>query len=165
MLQRCRLATRIFLHVLTTGRPPAPRKITVVQNITPNVALQGEPLEPFLHALRIGLRVGWDETLRVSPAAPPELTLPLARQVFEYIDRLSSRVAEAYALQVEESARTLRHYIATKRSVSKTAARVHRHRQSVIYRLRRAAELLAVDLDDAGAMFRLEAALRTMRKE
>jgi hypothetical protein len=168
VLQRCRLATRIFLHVLTTGRPPAPRKITVVQNITPNVALQGEPLEPFLHALRIGLRVGWDETLRVSldsPAAPPELTLPLAGQVFEYIDRLSSRVAEAYALQVEESARTLRHYFATKRSVSKTAARVHRHRQSVIYRLRRAAELLAVDLDDAEAMFRLEAALRTMRKE
>jgi purine catabolism regulator len=57
---------------------------------------------------------------------------------------------------------TLRHYFAANRSVSKTAARVHRHRQSVIYRLRRAAELLAVDLDDAEAMFRLEAALRTL---
>jgi hypothetical protein len=340
VLQRCRLTTRIFLRILTTGRPPAPREITVVQNIARNVALQGEPLEPFLHALRIGLRVGWDETVRVSldsPAAPPELMLPLAGQVFEYIDQLSSRVAEAYALQVEESARTrvmseaalfeeliagragagvvearavdrprvalavasvdpdpaaarlvadrvtarmrslfprsvmgqrggisvwllareplipalesaaasedvafgisaasddvplgqaveeavvaarwggeaapgdrpplteylrvyvyaalrsdpvglarsqaallaplsdqpllvdtLRHYFATNRSVSKTAARVHRHRQSVIYRLRRAAELLEVDLDDAEAMFRLEAALRTMRKD
>ncbi len=339
VLQRCRLATRIFLRILTTGRPPAPREITVVQNIARNVALEGEPLEPFLHALRIGLRVGWDETVRVSldsPAAPPELMLPLAAQIFEYIDQLSSRVAEAYALQVEESARTqvitesalfeeliagrasadivearaverprvalavaaahpqpaaarqvadrvtrrmrsrfprsvmgqrggvsvwllareplipaleaaaagedvafgvssasndvplgqaveeavlaarlgaeagpaeraplteyvrvyayaalrsdpvglarshaallapladqpllldtLRHYFATNRSVSKTAARVHRHRQSVIYRLRRVAALLAIDLNDAEAMFRLEAALRTMQK-
>jgi DNA-binding PucR family transcriptional regulator len=60
---------------------------------------------------------------------------------------------------------TLSHYFATNRSVSKTAALVHRHRQSVIYRLRRAAERLGVDLDDAEAMFRLEAALRTMRKD
>jgi DNA-binding PucR family transcriptional regulator len=60
---------------------------------------------------------------------------------------------------------TLRHYFATNRSVSKTAAHVHRHRQSVIYRLRRAAQLLAIDLDDAEAMFRLETALRTMRKD
>jgi len=59
---------------------------------------------------------------------------------------------------------TLRHYFATNRSVSKTAARVHRHRQSVIYRLRRVAALLAIDLNDAEAMFRLEAALRTMQK-
>jgi hypothetical protein len=340
VLQRCRLATHIFLRILTTGRPPAPREINVVQNIARNVALEGEPLEPFLHALRIGLRVGWDETVRVSldsPAAPAELMLPLAGQVFEYIDQLSSRVAEAYSLQVEESARTrvitesalfeeliagragadivearaverprvalavaaahstpatarqvteritgrlrsrfprsvvgqrggvsvwllareplipaleaaaagedvafgvssasddiplgqavaeavvaarlgaeagaadrallteyvrvyayaalrsdpvglarshaallapitsqpllletLRHYFATNRSVSKTAALVHRHRQSVIYRLRRAADLLAIDLDDAEAMFRIEAALRTLPKD
>jgi hypothetical protein len=337
VLQRCRLATRMFLRILTTGQPPGPREIRVVQNIARNIALVGEPLEPLLHALRIGLRVGWNETVRVSldpPAAPPELMLPLAAQVFEYIDQLSSRIAEAYALQVEESARarvisesalfdeliagragvdriearaverprvalavavggsdpaeahrvadsvggrmrtrfprsvrgqrggvsvwllardpliaalegaaagedvafgvsgasddvplgqaveeavvaarlgsempvserppliefvriyayaalrsdpaglarsqeailaplanqpllldTLRHYFAANRSVSRTAARVHRHRQSVIYRLRRAAELLAVDLDDAEAMFRLEAALRTL---
>jgi hypothetical protein len=340
VLQRCRLATHIFLRILTTGRSAAPREVAVVQDIARHVALEGEPLEPFLHALRIGLRVGWDETVRVSldsPAAPPDLMLPLASQVFEYIDQLSSRVAEAYALQVEESARTrvitesalfeeliagragadivearaverprvalavaathpnpaaarevsdrvtgrmrgrfprsvmghrggvsvwllarepllpaleaaaagedvafgvssasddvplgqaveeavvaarlgaeaspeqrgllteyvrvyayaalrsdpvglarshaallapiidqpllldtLSHYFATNRSVSKTAALVHRHRQSVIYRLRRAAERLGVDLDDAEAMFRLEAALRTMRKD
>jgi hypothetical protein len=340
VLQRCRLATRIFIRILTTGRPATPREITVVQNIARYVALEGEPLEPLLHALRIGLRVGWDETVRVSldsPAAPPELMLPLAGQVFGYIDQLSSRVAEAYALQVEEAARTrviteaalfeeliagragadmvearaverprvalavapadldpatarlvadrvtgrmrsrfprsvmghrggvsvwllareplipaleaaaagedvafgvssasddiplgraveeavvaarlgaetipaeraplteygrvyayaamrldpvglarshaallgplrdkpllletLRHYFAANRSVSRTAARVHRHRQSVIYRLRRAASLLAIDLNDAEAMFRLEAALRTMPED
>jgi DNA-binding PucR family transcriptional regulator len=61
--------------------------------------------------------------------------------------------------------KTLRQYFATNRSVSKTAALVHRHRQSVIYRLRRAAELLAIDLDDAEAMFRIEAALRTMPED
>jgi hypothetical protein len=337
VLQRCRLATRMFLRILTTGQPPGPREIMVVQNIARNTALLGEPLEPLLHALRIGLRVGWDETVRVSldpPAAPPELMLPLAAQVFEYIDQLSSRIAEAYARQVEESARasvinesalfdeliagragpdrvearaverprvalavavaepdlararrtadnvagrmrgrfprsvvgqrggvavwllardplttaleaaaagedvafgvssasddvplgqaveeavvaarlgaempaadrprpveyvrvyayaalrsdpvglarshkailarladepllleTLRHYFAANRSVSKTAAAVHRHRQSVIYRLRRAAQMLSIDLGDAEAMFRLEAALRTL---
>ncbi len=337
VFQRCRLATRMFLRILTTGQPPGPREITVVQNIARNIAILGEPLEPLLHALRIGLRVGWDETVRVSldpPAAPPELMLPLAAQVFEYIDQLSSRIAEAYARQVEESARasvinesalfdeliagragpdrvearaverprvalavavgepdpaaarrtadnvagrmrgrfprsvvgqrsgvavwllardplipaldaaaagenvafgvsgasddvplgqavqeavvaarlgaemppaerprlveyvklyayaalrldpvglarsheailgpladelllldTLRHYFAANRSVSKTAAAVHRHRQSVIYRLRRAADILSIDLSDAEAMFRLEAALRTL---
>src|SRR4030088_3302518 len=109
VFQRCRLATRMFLRILTTGEPPGHREITVVQGIARAMAEEGEPLEPFLHALRIGLRVGWDETVRVSldsPAAPPELMLPLAGQVFEYIHQLSSRVAEAYALQVEESARS-----------------------------------------------------------
>ena len=57
---------------------------------------------------------------------------------------------------------TLKHYFATNRSVSRTAALVHRHRQSVIYRLQRASELLEVDLNDAEAMFRLEAAVRTL---
>src|SRR5258708_30669210 len=74
VLQRCRLATRMFLRILTTGQPPGPREITVVQNIARNIAILGEPLEPLLHALRIGLRVGWDATMRVSldpPAAPP----------------------------------------------------------------------------------------------
>jgi DNA-binding PucR family transcriptional regulator len=57
---------------------------------------------------------------------------------------------------------TLKHYFATNRSVSKTAALVHRHRQSVIYRLQRASELLEIDLNDGEAMFRLEAAVRTL---
>ena len=56
---------------------------------------------------------------------------------------------------------TLRAYIHSNRSVSATAAIVHRHRQSVIYRLRRVARLLEVSLDDAEAMFRVEAAIRT----
>jgi hypothetical protein len=337
VLQRCRLATRMFVRILTTGRPPGRREIGVVQAIARSLARDGEPLEPLLHALRIGLRLGWDDTVRVSldhPAAPPELMLPLAAQVFEYIDQLSSRIAEAYAIQVEETARaqvidesalfedliagragadrvearavdrprvalalaaggkdraasrraaeavagrmrsrfprsvegrrggvavwllarepvdtalqaasagaevafgfssasdqvplgraveeavvaarlgvelghgeppaiveyprvyayaalrsdpvgmaryhaallsplghhpvlleTLRQYFASNRSVSKTAARVHRHRQSVIYRLQRAAQLLGIDLHDAEAVFRLEAAVRTL---
>lgn len=337
VLQLCRLATRLFLRIVETGGPPRSREVAVVRGIARNVALQGEPLEPLLHAVRIGARVGWDETVRVSrtePAMPAELMPALAGQVFEYIDQLSSSVAETYALQVEESARaqafsesrlfedliagragvdrvearavdrprvalalaaggpdrvsaqrsaeavgsrlsmrfprsvvgqrnghsvwllareplalvltdcagdqtvafglstatdqvplgravdeavvaatlglemapegsgrarqfaqvypyaalrsdpvalarshaallgplqahpalmdTLRHYFANNRSVSRTAAQVHRHRQSVIYRLRRITELLDVDLDDAEVMFRLEAAVRTL---
>jgi hypothetical protein len=337
VFQRCRLATRMFLRILTTGEPPGQREISVVQAIARSMAREGEPLEPLLHALRIGLRVGWDETMRVSldrPAAPPQQMLPLAAQVFQYIDQLSSRIAEAYAIQVEATARaqvndesalfedliagragvdrvearavdrptvalalaaagrdaittrrtsetvagrmrsrfprsatgqragipvwllareplpavleaaaaglevafgfstasdqvplgravdeavvaarlgvelgsrdwpvvveyprvyayaamrsdpvgmarsqdalmaplagqpvlleTLKHYFATNRSVSKTAALVHRHRQSVIYRLQRASELLEIDLNDGEAMFRLEAAVRTL---
>jgi hypothetical protein len=57
---------------------------------------------------------------------------------------------------------TLKHYFATNRSVSRTAALVHRHRQSVIYRLQRASQLLEIDLNDAEAMFRLEASVRTL---
>ena len=329
VLQRCRLATRLFLRILASGRPPGPRDIRVVQAIARDVALVGEPLEPLLHALRIGARVGWDQTLRVSlvdPDVSPRSLLPLAGQVFEYIDQLSSRIAEAYAQQVEEIARqqafsesamfedllggrveggpaplapprvalavasasaaaaettagrlrtrlptavvgqrrglsiwlvereplpslladcagedavvfgvgsagdnvpleraaqeaalaaglalelglgegrprvfdfpqvfayasarsdpealarcqaallgpvldkpvlltTLRHYFATGRSISRTAAAVHRHRQSVIYRMRQVAGLLGVSLDDAEAMFRIEAAVRTL---
>src|SRR3979411_1226474 len=108
VFQRCRLATRMFLRILTTGEPPGQREISGAQAIARSMAREGEPLEPLLHALRIGLRVGWDETMRVSldrPAAPPQQMLPLAAQVFQYIDQLSSRIAEAYAIQVEAPAR------------------------------------------------------------
>jgi hypothetical protein len=328
--QLCRLAVRIFIRIVETGQPPGAREVGVVQRVGANVAAAGQPLEPLLHALRIGARVGWDDTLAVSlsdPRVPRDDLLVLAGQVFEYIDQLSSRIAEAYAQQVEESARaqalsesalfedlvagrvteavpsrvalalcgggadraaarqavevvagrlrtrfpqgvvgrhnglpvwllareplpslladcagsepvafgisaaadgiplsravdeavvaarlgleldrpdrvraygfpalvpyaalradpaalarfqadmlgpvlqqevlldTLRHYFASGRSVSRTAQRVHRHRQSVIYRLQRASRLLGVALDDAESMFRLEAAVRTL---
>ena len=330
--QLCRLAIRLFIQIVETGNPPRNRDVDLVQRVGRNVAVQGEPLEPMLHALRIGARVGWDETRRVSrqePPVPAEVMPALAGQVFEYIDQLSSRIAEAYAAQVGETTRaqvlnesvlfddllvgragverveaiglerprvalamsaggptrdaaatlaaavagrmgtrfprsvvgrrggamvwllarepmaqvlagcaarqpvgfgvssateevplgravdeavvaagiglelgpgklfdyaqvypyaalradalalararaallapleqepvlleTLRHYFETGRSVTRTAARVHRHRQSVIYRLRRACQLLDVQLTDAEAMFRLEAAIR-----
>jgi hypothetical protein len=333
ILQLCRLAVRIFIRILETGEPPGVREVAVLQRVGANVARAGEPLEPLLHALRIGARVGWDETLAVSLAARGvrrDDLLSLAGQVFEYIDQLSSRIAEAYAQRVEDSVRaqalnesvlfddlvsgrvsevaqlpavrvalalcgggpdrassqrameatsrririrlpqgvvgrhhglavwllareplsqvladcagsdtvafgwsavaesvplaravdeavvaaqlglelkrgdrapvhefaallpyaslradpaalarcqtrllgplmnepalleTLRHYFATGRSVGRTAQMVHRHRQTVIYRLQRVAELLGVGLDDAEAMFRIEAVVRTL---
>src|SRR5258708_28979025 len=55
VLQRCRLATRMFLRILTTGHPPGRREIMVLQNIARNAALLGEPLEPLLPALQLGL--------------------------------------------------------------------------------------------------------------
>src|SRR3979409_2466500 len=51
VFQRCRLATRMFLRILTTGEPPGHREITVVQGIARAMAEEGEPLEPLLHAL------------------------------------------------------------------------------------------------------------------
>ncbi|GAC1328445.1 MAG: helix-turn-helix domain-containing protein [Candidatus Dormibacteria bacterium] len=108
VLQRCRLAVRIFVRIVDTGVPPGPRDINVVRRVGRTVAAAGEPLEPLLHALRIGARVGWAETLRES-RQPPALTadqmLPLAGRVFEYIDQLSSSMAEAYSAQAEEAAR------------------------------------------------------------
>ena len=108
VLQRCRLAVRIFVRIVDTGAPPGPRDINVVRRVGRTVAAAGEPLEPLLHALRIGARVGWEETLRESrrePALPPGEMLPLAGRVFEYIDQLSSSMAEAYSQEVEEGAR------------------------------------------------------------
>jgi DNA-binding PucR family transcriptional regulator len=72
------------------------------------MARLGEPLEPLLHALRIGARVGWDETLDEilqDRRVAREQMLFLAGQVFEYIDQLSSRVAYAYTQKVEEMVR------------------------------------------------------------
>src|SRR5207249_606379 len=108
ILELCRLAVRIFLRILETGRPSGRREVAVVQRVALGVARAGEPLEPLLHALRIGARVGWQDTLQVSlgsPDVPPDQMLLIAGQVFEYIDQLSSRIAEAYALEVEHSAR------------------------------------------------------------
>ncbi|MGI8608597.1 MAG: PucR family transcriptional regulator [Candidatus Dormibacteria bacterium] len=108
VLQRCRLAVRIFVRIVESGAPPAARDINVVRRIGRTVAIAGEPLEPLLHALRIGARVGWEETLRESrraPALAPEEMLPLAGRVFEYIDQLSSSMAEAYTEEVQEGAR------------------------------------------------------------
>ena len=108
VLQRCRLAVRIFVRIVESGAPPTARDINVVRRIGRTVAMSGEPLEPLLHALRIGARVGWEETLRESrraPALSPEQMLPLAGRVFEYIDQLSSSMAEAYSEEVGEGAR------------------------------------------------------------
>jgi hypothetical protein len=108
VLQRCRLAVRIFVRIVETGQPPGPRDINVVRRVGRTVAAAGEPLEPLLHALRIGARVGWEETLRESrrpPALSSDEMLPLAGRVFEYIDQLSSSMAEAYSQQVEDTAR------------------------------------------------------------
>ncbi|HEV1998531.1 MAG TPA: helix-turn-helix domain-containing protein [Candidatus Dormibacteraeota bacterium] len=108
VLQRCRLAVRIFVRIVESGEPPAVRDINVVRRIGRTVAIAGEPLEPLLHALRIGARVGWEETLRESrraPALEPEQMLPLAGRVFEYIDQLSSSMAEAYSAEVQEGVR------------------------------------------------------------
>lgn len=108
VLQRCRLAVRIFVRIVESGAPPAARDINIVRRIGRTVAVAGEPLEPLLHALRIGARVGWEETLRESrrpPALAPEQMLPLAGRVFEYIDQLSSSMAEAYTAEVQEGAR------------------------------------------------------------
>lgn len=108
VLQRCRVAVRIFVRIVETGAPPGPRYISVVRRVGRTVAAANEPLEPLLHALRIGARVGWEETLRESrrsPALTPAQMLPLAGRVFEYIDQLSSSMAEAYSQQVEETAR------------------------------------------------------------
>ena len=108
VLQSCRLAVRIFVRIVETGEPPGPRDINVVRRVGRTVATAGEPLEPLLHALRIGARVGWEETLRESrqaPALTAEQMLPLAGRVFEYIDQLSSSMAEAYSQEVEETAR------------------------------------------------------------
>jgi hypothetical protein len=108
VLQRCRLAVRLFFRIVETGDPPGPRDIRVVSRLGRTVAISGEPLEPLLHALRIGARVGWEETLAESrrpPAVPPDIMLPLAGRIFEYIDQLSSSMAEAYSQQVAAAAR------------------------------------------------------------
>jgi purine catabolism regulator len=97
-------------------------------------------------------------------------------RVFQYAEvyTYAAALAEAPALSRSHTAllgpllgrpallETLRQYFATGRSVSRTAAAVHLHRQSVVYRMRQVATLLDVSLDDAEAMFRLEAAVRTL---
>jgi hypothetical protein len=108
VLQRCRLAVRLFFRIVETGEPPGPRDIRVVRRLGRTVAISGEPLEPLLHALRIGARVGWAETLgesRRPPTVSAQVMLALAGRIFEYIDQLSSSMAEAYSQQVEAAAR------------------------------------------------------------
>ncbi|MHB8509784.1 MAG: PucR family transcriptional regulator [Candidatus Dormibacteria bacterium] len=108
VLQLSGYATSIFVRITANQREPAPRDLALVRRLGRNLARTGEPLEPLLHALRIGARVGWNETLRVSVEAHNPGAwgmLNLAGQVFEYIDQLSSRIAEAYADEVEASVR------------------------------------------------------------
>jgi len=108
ILTLCRLAVLVFLRILETGRPSGRREVAMVEQIATGVARLGEPLEPLLHALRIGARVGWQDTMAAAldqPGVVPAQMLMVAGQVFEYIDQLSSRIAETYALQVEQEAR------------------------------------------------------------
>lgn len=57
---------------------------------------------------------------------------------------------------------TLRAFFAACGNISRTAERMHLHRNSLIYRLRRIAEVAGVNLDDAEDRFNLQLALKLM---
>jgi hypothetical protein len=61
----------------------------------------GRSLEALLSAYRVGARVAWRRFAAVGAAAglPPETLYRLAESIFAYIDELSAKSAEGYALE------------------------------------------------------------------
>lgn len=68
----------------------------------------------------------------------------------QYLNKLGSESVGAYS-----NLTLLYYYISSERNISLTAKRVHMHRNSIIYRLRKIQDTLEMDLDDPDVRLRL----------
>jgi hypothetical protein len=97
-------ALRQFLDgIETRGRVPRSR---VYVDLGRGEVRAGRSLDVLLNAYRVGARVAWRRFSAVGVAAglPPETLYRLAESIFAYIDELSAKSAEGYALEQSAAA-------------------------------------------------------------
>lgn len=93
-----------FLDAVRASRPPDRSKMTFLPPAVTRRVDQGIELEAVLHAFRVGHRVTWDAIRRQAAALPDgnSVALALARPAMEYIDSVSTLVAETYVAARQE---------------------------------------------------------------
>ncbi|HYV16383.1 MAG TPA: helix-turn-helix domain-containing protein [Conexibacter sp.] len=97
-------AMRQFLDGIETGgRVPRSR---VYVDLGRGEVRAGRSLDVLLNAYRVGARVAWRRfsAVGVSAGLPPETLYRLAESIFAYIDELSAKSAEGYALEQSAAA-------------------------------------------------------------
>ncbi len=101
----CATHIRLFLDAASTGRPVPTNELPFLPETAAQRVEQGVSLESVLQAFRIGQRCVWDAILASAKEATTgaEAALALAGPSMDYIDAVSSAVADAY-LRAQQAA-------------------------------------------------------------
>jgi hypothetical protein len=126
---------QLFIDCAGSGRLPQPVELEPFRTSAQARAAEGMPLEDLLHAYRLGGRFVWDAAVAAALGAEQPALPELAGFVMDYLDRVSSAVANSYLEErqhlVSEEERRLR---ALLRSLT-TAGPVEPALRSVMERL------------------------------
>ena len=88
----------LMFALLREDREPRRDELGFARQAAARRVSQGIPLDAFLQAFRLGHRTVWDAIVRLAPAteAGRQAALTLARPAMQYIDVVSTHVAESY---------------------------------------------------------------------
>jgi hypothetical protein len=112
ILEVIRLNVELFIACARSGEPPSDEQLEPFRASARDRATEGMGLEDLLHAYRLGGRLAWEE-LAATARGEERAALPaLAGLVMDYLDRVSSAVANSYLEErqhlVSEEERRLR---------------------------------------------------------
>ncbi len=102
----------LFFGSILEGRGPTDEDLEPFRDSARDRAGEGMPLEDLLHAYRVGGKLGWQAVTAAAEESERDALLAAAERLMDYIDRVSSVVAQAYLDQrqhlVSEEERRLR---------------------------------------------------------
>lgn len=130
-------ALRQFLDGIERGGPPPRSRVYV--DLGRGEMRAGRSLDALLNAYRVGARVAWRRFARAGRAGglAPETLFELAESIFAYIDELSAKSAEGYALEQ-----------------STAAGEEHAHRQRLVWLLVREPAADPLDIEQVARAVR-----------
>lgn len=96
ILAICRDNVELFFGSITDGRAPSEADLARFRESARDRAGEGMPLEDLLHAYRLGGRMGWQALVDAADDSERPYLLEGAERLMDYIDRVSSVVAQAY---------------------------------------------------------------------
>ncbi len=96
ILAICRDNVELFFGSITDGKAPTEADLARFRESARDRAGEGMPLEDLLHAYRLGGRMGWQALVDAADDAERPYLLEGAERLMDYIDRVSSVVAQAY---------------------------------------------------------------------
>jgi hypothetical protein len=102
----------LFFRTILEGHALDEADFTPFRESAKRRATEGMPLEDLLHAYRLGGRLAWQGVIEATEPEEQDLLLTAASLVMEYIDAVSSAVAQSYMEErthlVSEEERSLR---------------------------------------------------------
>ena len=112
ILDVARRNVELFVVCVGTGIKPSDAQLEPFRVSARDRAAEGMPLEDLLHAYRLGGRLAWEAMVQEAGAAEQHALPSLAGLVMEYLDGVSSAVANSYLEErqhlVSEEERRLR---------------------------------------------------------
>lgn len=112
ILEISRRNVELFFRAILEGRDPSEDDLEPFRDSARDRAGEGMQLEDLLHAYRVGGRIGWQAVTAAAHDGEQDALLLGAERLMDYVDRVSSVVAQAYLDQrqhlVSEEERRLR---------------------------------------------------------